>query len=75
MLPSAGTVQVSTGTTAPVDAPDAPGWWDRPVIPAYYDTVFRWVFGTAEHVQVLGGFLRAAMADLPAHEWTGAPGP
>ncbi|MCL2091142.1 MAG: Rpn family recombination-promoting nuclease/putative transposase [Micrococcales bacterium] len=40
------------------------------ILPAYYDDVFRWVFGSQRHVRSLAKFLRAALPDLPASEWS-----
>jgi len=42
----------------------------RDILPAYYDHVFRWVFGNQQHVRSLAKFLHAAMPELPATEWS-----
>lgn len=38
-----------------------------PVVPLYYDTVFRWLFGS--YRQVTGKFLQAALPEVPSDEW------
>lgn len=47
-------VRIPTGTT----------------VPLHYDSVFRWVFADPHHRQVLATFLRAAMPEVPAEEWS-----
>ncbi|MCL2423935.1 MAG: Rpn family recombination-promoting nuclease/putative transposase [Micrococcales bacterium] len=44
---------------------------DRRTVPLYYDTVFRWLFGSVHNRRLLGAFLHAALPELPAAEWTG----